>query len=657
MQAAGFYNLKVKYKILGLTLILIALFLSLFYFEFLPTLRESLLREKEISTKHNVEIVYGLINEFVKKENEGILTAEEAREQAIATVRKLRYGVDDYFWINDLQPNMIMHPVNEELNGKNVGYLEDANGVKIFEEMVSVCTMDSGGFVNYLWPKPGYENPVPKLSYVKFVRDWGWIVGSGIYVNDTESQVAGVESAALISLLIIVLIAAAIGFVIAGGISTSVRELDEAAAKVAAGDTNVTVKVRGRDEIGNLANSFNKMVENIRDSIFQMEEKSKIAEKAAREAEEAKEAANRQEHLAGHARVMLEEMEKFAGGDLTVKVESGNINSDIGRIFKGFNQAVGNIRDMFTRVSEAVEATASASYQISSSAEEMASGAQEQSSQANEVAAAIEEMTATILQTSENSASASENARRAGEIAEEGGVVVSDTVEGMNRIADMVSSASSIVKKLGESSEQIGAIIQVITEIADQTNLLALNAAIEAARAGEQGRGFAVVADEVRKLAERTRRATKEITGMINVIQTDTSEAVNSISKSAIEVNNGKELAKKAKLFLKNIISATQEVQSLISQVALASDEQSSTAEEISRSVESINNVINESAMGSQQIARAAEDLSKLNENLTELISHFKTGNISYDPVEREIPEGKDNGGLLNVFNINKQTF
>ena len=164
----------------------------------------------------------------------------------------------------------------------------------------------------------------------------------------------------------------------------------------------------------------------------------------------------------------------------------------------------------------------------------------------------------------------------------------------------------------------------MIEDIADQTNLLALNAAIEAARAGEQGRGFAVVADEVRKLAERTTKATKEITSMISQIQKDTTGAVNSMEEGTKEVESGKKLADEAGKALKDIITATDKVLDIVNTVAAASEEQSSAAEQISHNIEAINSVTQESTTGIQQIAKASEDLSRLTSTLQGQISKFK---------------------------------
>ena len=341
-------------------------------------------------------------------------------------------------------------------------------------------------------------------------------------------------------------------------------------------------------------------------------------------------------YLNKNANVLLVEMDKFAAGDLTVSIEASNENDVIGRLFSGFNKVVTNLKSIILSLTDAVQATASASNQISSSTEELAAGAQEQSAQTGEIAGAVNQMSATIIQTTRHAAEASENAKEAGTVAKEGGKAVEDTINGMGRIANVVSRAAHVVQELGKGSEQIGEIVQVIDDIADQTNLLALNAAIEAARAGEQGRGFAVVADEVRKLAERTTKATKEIAVMIKRIQSDTNEAVVSMNEGTKEVEVGKELAERAGGSLRQIIGSSDKVVDIITQVAAASEEQSSAAEQISKNIESISNVTHESASGTQQIARAAEDLNRLTDNLQNLISQFKV-DLAYSSSDRNL--------------------
>jgi len=404
-------------------------------------------------------------------------------------------------------------------------------------------------------------------------------------------------------------------------ITLQINKLNHAAKLVTEGNLNVDLEIESEDEIGTLAKSFKKMILSINTANEMLvKEKDSISLKVKEAIEESE---NQKQYLARNIDKILVEMNNFAEGDLTVKLDAENKEDIIGMLFTGFNKVVKNMKQMIINVSESVQATASASNQISSSTEEMAAGAQEQSSQTTEVAASVEQMTKTIMETTKNSSLAAEAAKNSGAIAKEGGKVVIETIQGMNRISEVVSKSATTVQALGKSSDQIGEIVQVIDDIADQTNLLALNAAIEAARAGEQGRGFAVVADEVRKLAERTTKATKEIAMMIKQIQKDTSGAVLSMEEGTKEVEKGKQLADKAGESLKQIIEGAEHVVDIITQVAAASEEQSAAAEEISKNIVSINNVTQESASGVQQIAHAAEDLNRLTVNLQDLVSRF----------------------------------
>ena len=336
---------------------------------------------------------------------------------------------------------------------------------------------------------------------------------------------------------------------------------------------------------------------------------------------------------------------EIAGGDLAARVNN-QYKGDQKIITDSINKVADALAEAMTNVRNLVISLANVSSQISSSTEEMAVGAQEQSTQATEVAGAIEEMTATILETTKNATSAAQFSQKAGETAKNGGEVVKQTVNGMNRIAEVVNNAALTVKDLGKNSDKIGEIIQVIDDIADQTNLLALNAAIEAARAGEQGRGFAVVADEVRKLAERTTKATKEIAEMIKQIQKDTGNAVTSIESGTKEVESGKELANKAIVALDEIIERTNKTIDVVNQVAAASEEQSAAAEEISKSIEGISNVTQQSATGIQHIAGTAEELRNLTDNLQDLIGKFRIDDVTKDS-EKSNYSVRSNGKLI----------
>lgn len=322
-------------------------------------------------------------------------------------------------------------------------------------------------------------------------------------------------------------------------------------------------------------------------------------------------------------RLLSDVIKKIDNADLNTAFNSEQ-NDEIGELLRAFDRFILSIRDTLLEVSGTTSSVVNASAEISSSTEQIAAGAQEQSSQANEVVSAVEEMTKTIVENSKNAFETAEMTKQSKETAEQGYKVVEETLGGMRRIAGVVKRSAQSVRELGRSSDQIGEIIGVIDDIADQTNLLALNAAIEAARAGEQGRGFAVVADEVRKLAERTTRATKEIAVMIKKIQDDTGGAVQSMDEGTREVDEGIRLADNAGEALQKIMSTSQMVTDMVAQIAAASEQQSSGSEQISKNVEAIGSVTQQTASGTEHIARAAEDLNRLTEDLQELVNRFK---------------------------------
>ncbi len=310
-------------------------------------------------------------------------------------------------------------------------------------------------------------------------------------------------------------------------------------------------------------------------------------------------------------------------GDLT-QVMTGDYEGEHKVLQDSLNSVIYALGELISEVSDSVHQVSSASNQNLSTMESMSAASQEQSHQAEEVAAAIEEMSRTVTDNATNAAKTSEVARKNQQIAEEGGHIVKNTVSKMQDIAKVVKQSADNIIKLGESGQKIGEIISVIDDIADQTNLLALNAAIEAARAGEQGRGFAVVADEVRKLAERTTEATKEIAGMISGIQKETSNAVDAMNVGTTEVQNGIDLADKAGNALNEIVVSSKEVLDMVNAIASSNEEQSATAEEVAKNMTEISRVTADSAAQIEDIVNATQIVSELSNKLNDLVAKFR---------------------------------
>jgi methyl-accepting chemotaxis protein len=310
-------------------------------------------------------------------------------------------------------------------------------------------------------------------------------------------------------------------------------------------------------------------------------------------------------------------------GDLTRRLEEGR-KDEYGELSHWFNRFVDNIHLIISQVAGNVSHLSVAANQLHSTAEQIATAAEEVACQSVTVATASEEMSATSNDIAHNCSLASEISSRANATASGGATVVQDTLEGMHKIAERVQESARTVESLGARSDQIGAIVGTIEDIADQTNLLALNAAIEAARAGEQGRGFAVVADEVRALADRTTKATKEIGGMIKAIQGETSGAVSSMESGVREVEKGMDSSRKSGDALQQIVDAINDVSMQVHQIATAAEEQTAVTGEISSNIHQITDVVHDTARGAHDTAAAASQLSSLAIELQRMVGRFK---------------------------------
>jgi methyl-accepting chemotaxis protein len=314
---------------------------------------------------------------------------------------------------------------------------------------------------------------------------------------------------------------------------------------------------------------------------------------------------------------------QIAEGDLTAKIKVTS-KDETGQLLLAMENMSEKLKSIMAEIKSTADNVASASNQLSASSEQMSRGTTEQSGRASQIATSSSEMSQTVIDIAKNASNIASAAGDAAKTAQDGGNVVNKSVQEVKAIAGTVSETAKMVSSLGERSKQIGEIVSVINDIADQTNLLALNAAIEAARAGEQGRGFAVVADEVRKLAERTAKATSEIGDMIKAIQDEVQKAVISMNEGTKRVNVGVELSTQAGNALQGIVKSVNNLQTMVQQIASATEEMSTVSETISGDIETIATVSKETSAGSEQIAHASSDLARLAGNLQNIVRQFK---------------------------------
>jgi methyl-accepting chemotaxis protein len=503
------------------------------------------------------------------------LEAAEQRfmEDAKQAIAQLRYGPrgKDYFWINDMAPRMIMHPIKPELDGKDLSGSQDPNGKKLFVEFVDVCRDKGEGFVDYMWPIPGQDAPVPKLSYVKLFEPWGWIVGTGIYLDDVEQAVTSKEAEiraavaaqrnSLIGILLalLALTGTAVAF-IGKRITRPIVTASDMLKDIAQGEGDLTrrLKVESRDEVGEMAKWFNMFIENIQSII------GSVAENA---------------HQVNDA------------------------SSDLNAISDQMSSGAG-------QTSDKADTVAAASEEMSTNMNSVAAAMEEAATNVGMVATAAEEMTATINEIAQNT----EKARG----------VTGEAVK-------QAGNASSQVTELGTAAQEIGKVIETITEISEQVNLLALNATIEAARAGEAGKGFAVVANEIKNLARQTADATGEIKSRVESIQNSTDGTVTEIGNITRVVNEVNEIVSTIATAVEEQRVTTNEIAGNVAQAAQGIEEvnenvahSSTVSSEISHDMAEVTQAASEISDSSSQISISAESLNQLARQLNDMVGRFK---------------------------------
>ncbi|MBF0607143.1 MAG: methyl-accepting chemotaxis protein [Candidatus Magnetobacterium sp. LHC-1] len=544
MKLTRFRDWSLFWKGISISIATLLFVLIAIVFYFIPLMKKNMVDEKLSSLRSLTDVAYALMTEYNERVNKGEFTREEAQNRAKAHIRNIRYMEKEYFWINDMHPKMIMHPIKPELDGKDLTENKDPNGKHLFVEFVNVCKKDGAGYVNYMWSKPGAKKPVPKLSYVKLFKPWDWIVGTGVYIDNIDSQMNALKIRILIGTLV------CFGFII--GLSLFIARI------------NTLPIVRG-----------------------------------------------------------METMRQVSGGDLTIDIEVDSTD-EIGHLLLAIREMVHKLRDMIATIKTSADGIATSSEGLSANSRQISAGIAEQAGRAAQIATASTEMSQTASDIAQNTSFISESVVTTAKVASEGAAIVHQSVDMVKAIAGTVQESSKFVTSLGERSMKIGDIISVINDIADQTNLLALNAAIEAARAGEQGRGFAVVADEVRKLAERTSKATSEISEMIGSIQKEVKATVNSMDEVTEKVNTGVAHVTKAGDSLRDIVQNVDNLQGLVQNIATATEEMSSVSDTIQKDIEAVANISNEASAGSEQIAQSAADLAQLSVDLQQIIEQFK---------------------------------
>jgi len=501
-----------------------------------------------------------------------------------------------YFFIYEGTVNISM-PVNEALQGKDLGDLVDKNGVRIISEL-GKAAKNGGGFVSYVFEKPG-KGLQPKLSYAEMIPGTNYWVGTGVYIDNIDAKKAEIsdEIGAMVKtasygiggvvLALLLLGVLPLSLMIFRSIISPLNAATKAAENVAGGDLNVSLAVVGKDETSHLERALNTMVGTLRTNMTAIEAKTREAEEKARAAEAATNEANEAKAQAIRAR------------------QEG-------------------LLDAANKLETVVERLSSASEEISGQADNIGRATDIQKQRITETATAMEEMNATVLEVARNATQASEGADTARARATEGNLVVTKSVAAMDALLTLSTELKGNMDTLGKRAQDISQVMSVINDIADQTNLLALNAAIEAARAGDAGRGFAVVADEVRKLAEKTMNATKEVGETVRAVQDVSRQNVTGMEQAARAIADSTDLVRLSGQSLDEILNMSQSTALQVQSIATAAEEQSAASEEINQAVDQINAIASETAQSMQQTTIAIRELAEQADNLRKLVADLK---------------------------------
>lgn len=636
--------------------------------------KSTMMDDKKLKTRHLVESAHTLLVHFHELEKSGSMTGQEAQTAAIAAIQGLRYEQKEYFWLNDLTspiPQMIMHPTVPALNGKVLdganfncattlqdgadGPVVRTDGKKnLFVAFNEVVQKSGHGFVTYNWPKPKLgggttEALFEKLSYVKKFEPWGWVIGSGIYVDDVDSKFwdLALQFGGMV-LVVMLLLAAMIRWQVLG----ITRPLEELRAMVVSiersSDFSRRLKINSQDEVGQTAMAFNELmsaqqvaigeVNAVVSAIAAGDFSKRVNTDLKGDLGIMKAAVNASAQSVASTMAALQDvmhalsngnfskrMSSEVQGDLRTAVDGAmqtteTLLNDVGQVMNGVAQGDlrgriqaegrGDLATLKHNINRSLEALGNSMVAINSNTRQVAAAANETSQAINQISDgaqnqmhAIGQLANAVRETAVSVTDVSRNTETASARSHESMTLVR---AGKDKMATMVE----VVNGIAANSEKINKITEVIESIANKTNLLSLNAAIEAARAGEHGKGFSVVAEEVGKLASSSAESTQEITQLVQQAVEQARHAVATVQEVSRD--------------MERIEAGANESNGMMQRISAALEQQSSAVQEINSNVANLNKIAESNAAASEEIAATVIELSKIADGTRQEVGKFK---------------------------------
>lgn len=439
------FRVSIKARLILLALSTLSAVVALLVFYVLPQIEQQFIHGREDSTRAVVEVASALVENLKKKEGKG-LTREQVQALAIEEIKALRYGRDEYFWINDFTPRMVMHPLKPALDGQNIADMKDPNGQYLFREMVEVVIKEGGGLVRYQWPKPGEEKPVDKVSYVRGIADWNWVIGSGVYIDDIQKQFATFRKRILIGIGLSVLFSIVVAIVISDRLAKRLRQVTASlkTASVSVAQVSERLSMTSTD----LSSTAAESAASFEETVASVNLLTELSQKTAQSASHAAELSKKSSAQVGEADLEIVKL-NAAMKDITEsskKIEA--INTVIDDIASQTNLLALNAAVEAARAGEQGKGFAVV-------AEAVRGLAQRSSSAAKDISQLIKQST--------------EKTSQGASIAEQSRVVLAKIVQSTNETTTIVSGIATSVH---EQSTGIGHINQAMLEIdrATQTN-------------------------------------------------------------------------------------------------------------------------------------------------------------------------------------------